>query len=186
MHPLTGFPPTAKGTPGWLPRAQAPIELLFEHEVDAPLEATFAFHEDPGNLEQLLTVRNGFRLLHHDGCNRPGSETWFEITVAACVPVVLGFKHTLYEPPRRFAEKLVHGPFDFFDHRHDFVPVRGGTLVRDAIRIMLPWFYGGSVITRLYVAPIIRRLFECRHGNLTRRCLMDAEPMGTEGPSLWK
>src|SRR5689334_12954199 len=99
MHPLTESSTTENGTlGGLLQSARAPIELVFEHEVGAPLETTFAFHEDPGNLEQLLTMENGFRLLHHDGCNRPGSETWFEITVAGWVPVVLGFKHTLYEP----------------------------------------------------------------------------------------
>jgi ligand-binding SRPBCC domain-containing protein len=187
MQPLTDFSTTGSGTiGGLLQSAQVPFELLFEHEVSAPLETTFAFHEDPANLEQLLTMENGFRLLHHDGSNRPGTETWFEVTVAGSIPVVLGFKHTQYEPPHRFAETLVHGPFNFFEHRHEFAPVGGGTLVRDVIRIMLPWYYGGSVITRLYVARIMRRLFDCRHGNLTQWRVMNAEPSGSEGPTTWK
>jgi ligand-binding SRPBCC domain-containing protein len=146
----------------------APITLSFEHEVPASLAAAFAFHEDPANLVRLLSTEQGFRLLHHDGNNQPGSETWFEVTIAGCVPAVLGFKHTLYEPPHRFAESLVHGPFASFEHRHEFQPTAAGTLVKDAIDVMLPWYYGGHAATRLYVAPMIQRLFWHRHHNLSR------------------
>lgn len=137
--------------------------LQFEHRVPVPREAVFRFHEAPANLAMLLRNWPGFRLLRHDANILPGTTTWFEQTIARCVPVVLGFRHTIYEPPYRFAEELIHGPFRRFTHTHEFEAAGEWTLMRDILEVELPWQYGGQLGTRLFVTRPLRGVFAHRH-----------------------
>jgi hypothetical protein len=96
------------------------MEFCFEQVVEAPIERVFGFHASPTHLALLHRDCTTFRLLHHDGDVRPGCTTWFEEKLAGFLPVVLGFRHVTYEPPLRFAEELIHGPYDRFIHVHEF------------------------------------------------------------------
>jgi ligand-binding SRPBCC domain-containing protein len=144
------------------------MQFRFEHYIDLPVSVVFGFHQDPRNLGVLQEGWPGFRLLHHTENIAPGTTIWFAQTVAGCVPVVLGFRHTVYEPPHRFAEALIHGPFSLFTHAHEFEPVGRGTVLRDLLEVRLPWYYGGEPGVRLWVAPALRRVFVFRHRVLQR------------------
>jgi ligand-binding SRPBCC domain-containing protein len=144
------------------------MKVCFEHRVSLPVEVVFHFHENPAHLELMHCNWPGFRLLHHDGRVLPGSTTWIEQSIARCVPVVLGFRHTIYEPPTRFGEVLIHGPFRRFTHIHEFQQVGETTVVRDLLDVKLPWRYGGELGMRLFVGPAIRRVFASRHSVLTQ------------------
>jgi ligand-binding SRPBCC domain-containing protein len=147
------------------------MEFCFEQVVPALHNDVFAFHADPGNLVALHRSRWGFRLLHHDGDVRPGCATWVQELVAGIVPVVLGFRHTTYEPPHRFGEELFHGPYETFVHTHEFETVTEGTLVRDRLLVRWPWQYGGAAVMRTLVASRIREAFAARQRTL--RALVD-------------
>jgi ligand-binding SRPBCC domain-containing protein len=139
------------------------MDLHFVCHVQAPLPAVFAFHENPEHLNVMLRGRRDFRLLHHDGSIRPGCETWVEQRVGI-LPVVLGFRHVLYEPPHRFGEELIHGPFKTFRHIHEFVDRPGGTAVEDRLCVDLPIQYGGHLAMRFLAAPRLCAFFAHRHG----------------------
>lgn len=118
----------------------------------------------------MLLHRGGaaFRLLHHDGCLSPGGRFWIETTVAGILPVAMGYEHTVYEPPRRFGEQLIHGPFSKFTHLHEFDEADTGTTVRDVLEVELPWYYGGEWAMKLFVAPMLRRTFKLRGEALSK------------------
>lgn len=99
----------------------------------------------------------GSRLLHHDERGGVPHTTWIEHTVARCLPVVLGFRHVVHEPPHRFATRLIHGPFDRFEHLRRIRTDATGTWVHDRFDVKLSWPYGGEPMTRLLVVPIVRR-----------------------------
>jgi ligand-binding SRPBCC domain-containing protein len=135
------------------------MQLRFEQIIGLPKATLFAFHEDPEHLALLHRGWATFRMIHHDGSLVLGSRTWFETTIASIVPVVLGFEHTIYEPPHRFGERLIHGPFSQFTHIHEFIDVHGGTKVCDQIEVKLPWYYGGEIMMKIIVAPLLRQAF---------------------------
>jgi ligand-binding SRPBCC domain-containing protein len=141
------------------------MQFQFESQVEAPLAATFAFFADPGNLAVPHRDDRSFRLLAHRGNVEPGSETWVEWRVGP-LPVVLGFRHVLCEPPRRFGESLCHGPFARFEHVHEFEPRADGSLVRDRHDIRLPWHLGGELAMRRLLARGIRATFARRSRKL--------------------
>jgi ligand-binding SRPBCC domain-containing protein len=144
------------------------MRVLFEHIVSVPLETVFAFFDKPANLALLHRGRRSFRLLWHENRVRLGGEIWIEETIAGFVPVVLGLRHTVYEPPIRFGESLIHGPFRRFDHLHEFVGKNNGTLIRDLLEIELPLVFGGQFAARAILEPQIRRLFQFRQRSLER------------------
>jgi len=144
------------------------MEFRFEQLVPAGPERVFAFFADPGNLAVLHRDDRAFRLLRHSGAVSPGSTTWFECRVARVLPVVLGFEHGAWDPPRWFTDELLHGPFARFTHRHEFEPHADGTLVRDLLDLRLPSLYGGERALRVVVAPGLRRRFRLRHDALAR------------------
>jgi ligand-binding SRPBCC domain-containing protein len=82
--------------------------------------------------------------------------------------MVIGFRHTLHDPPHRFGEDLIHGPFSRFSHVHSFEEAGGATVMRDALDVELPWHLGGERVMRWWVAPELQRLFQFRHQALQR------------------
>jgi len=144
------------------------MEFRFEQLVSVPRETLFRFYENPAHLKLLHAGRTDFRLLQHDSSIRPGATIWVEQTIAGCIPMVMGFRHIVYEPPCLFGEEMIHGPFSLFKHIHEFEEVGEKTIVRDILNVTLKWPYGGEIGTRLFAAASIRFLFAFRSRALQR------------------
>ena len=71
-------------------------------------------------------------------------------------------EHVAFEPPLRFAERQVEGPFARFEHLHEFVEKGDGTMVVDRLDFALPWSRGGPLADRFVVGPAFRRFFAFR------------------------
>ena len=137
------------------------MELCFEHVVAAPPEVLFAFHCDPANIAHLLEGWPGFELLEHDGHIRPGARVHVRQAFGP-LRQAMTFEHFVLEPPLRFGERQVRGPFARFEHVHEFAPTAGGTTIVDRVELALPWHRGGALAARWLVAPYMRRFFEFR------------------------
>ena len=140
-----------------------PVLLIFEQRVACPRQPLFAFHQDPGHLADLLRGLTGFRVLRHEGNIAPGSETWTEQMMLGFVPVVLGFRHTDLDPPHSFQERIIHGPFSRFVHRHEFEARGEETIVRDQLDVGVPLHFGGELAMRVLLGPWMRSFFALRH-----------------------
>lgn len=70
---------------------------------------------------------------------------------------------TGWEPPFRFQDSQIRGPYSLWSHTHTFEEVDGGTLVGDRVvyRVL-----GGSLVNRLFVQGDLRRIFRYRHEQL--------------------
>jgi len=144
------------------------LHFCFEHLVSAPRNSVFRFFQNPTRLELLHSGWPKIRLLHHESRVGLGAEIWVEVRLVGFIPLVLGFRHTLFEPSIRFGEEAIHGPFSRFIHIHEFIPQDENTLVRDLLEVSLPWHYGGEAVMRHGVAPTMRRMFHNRADNLIR------------------
>lgn len=141
------------------------MKLRFEIEVAAPRRAVFDFFANPANIENAYGP--ACRILRHDRTVEPGARTWIELTLGI-LQIVMGFERTLYDPPQCFAERLIHGPFSTFEHRHEFSETAGGTRIRDCIDFRVPVVYGGHLSAILVAAPVIHRAIGHRGEALTR------------------
>jgi ligand-binding SRPBCC domain-containing protein len=139
------------------------MHFCFEQSVGLEREGIFAFFENPGRIALLHEGWSKVRLLKHEAKVRVGAELWVEVTLAGFIPMVLGFRHYLFEPPVRFGEKAIHGPFSRFVHIHEFVIKEGETVVRDLLEVRLPWHYGGAMSTKHIVGPGLTRCSMAAH-----------------------
>ena len=77
----------------------------------------------------------------------------------------LGWKSriTAWDPPHRFVDEQIRGPYRRWEHEHRFEPSGEGTIVRDLVRYAV---LGGWVVDRLFVRRDIDRIFSFRRKKL--------------------
>ena len=71
-----------------------------------------------------------------------------------------------WEPPHRFVDEQLRGPYRQWIHEHTFVEKDGGTLARDVVRYAV---FGGALINRIFVRRDVERIFEFRRMKLVER-----------------
>ena len=79
------------------------------------------------------------------------------------VPVRWDSEITEWEPPLRFTDTQIRGPYRRWIHRHGFEETPDGTLVTDAVTYRVP---GGWLVNRLFVAGELRKIFGYRKARL--------------------
>ena len=71
---------------------------------------------------------------------------------------------TVWEPPFRFVDVQIRGPYRAWIHEHSFEPRDGATLMRDYVQYAVR---GGPLVRRLFVGPDLDRIF------MYRRCRLE-------------
>lgn len=72
----------------------------------------------------------------------------------------------IWEPPDRFVDVQIRGPYRLWYHEHTFESVAGGTLVRDRVRYVVP---GGRLVHDLFVRREVERIFAFRQAAIESR-----------------
>jgi ligand-binding SRPBCC domain-containing protein len=73
---------------------------------------------------------------------------------------------TAWEPPHRFVDRQLRGPYRLWVHDHRFEERDGGTLVSDRVTYAVP---GGALAERLFVRQDVEAIFAFRWSALERR-----------------
>ena len=81
---------------------------------------------------------------------------------------------SLWEPPLRFVDTQLRGPYRLWEHTHAFRQVDGGTEVSDSIRYAVP---GGRIVHRLFVRRDVEAIFAYRAEAL-RKIMGEGSPPG--------
>jgi ligand-binding SRPBCC domain-containing protein len=80
-----------------------------------------------------------------------------------CVPIRWQSVISAWEPPVRFVDEQVVGPYRRWHHEHRFESVEGGTCCRDFVDYEVP---GGALVDRLFVRRDLKKIFEFRQRKL--------------------
>ena len=70
---------------------------------------------------------------------------------------------TAWEPPVRFVDEQVRGPYRLWVHEHRFTSTTPGTLIEDDVCYSMP---GGAAANQVIVARDLRAIFEYRRSRL--------------------
>ncbi|MCG8651341.1 MAG: SRPBCC family protein [Pirellulales bacterium] len=84
-----------------------------------PVEDAFAYHDRPGALERLIPPWESVTIEHNDRSLAVGSRVVMKTSIFG-VPVRWVAEHTQYDPPRRFVDRQLSGPFAAWEHHHEF------------------------------------------------------------------
>ena len=150
--------------------------LEFAAEIDAPLEAVWAFHDTVESMPKITPPQTKVRILGEPGAMAKG--TRFTLVVRQ-PPIFLPLRWetiiTEYDPPHRFVDEQGKGPFAHWHHEHLFEQApRGRTLVRDIVTYTPPFGPLGVIADWLFIRRQLNALFRYRHRQ-TRRLLENRE-----------
>jgi ligand-binding SRPBCC domain-containing protein len=128
-----------------------------------PVDEVFAFFADAQNLQTLTPPWLRFKILTPGSIEMArGTRIDYRLRLHG-LPLSWTSEITAWDPPRRFVDEQVRGPYRIWVHEHTFEERRGGTVVRDDVRYAVP---GGALIDRLFVRPDLRKIFRYRHWRL--------------------
>ncbi|MBM3871042.1 MAG: SRPBCC family protein [Verrucomicrobia bacterium] len=77
-----------------------------------------------------------------------------------------------WQPPYRFVDEQLRGPYRQWLHEHTFEARDGGTLARDVVRYAVPFDW---LLHRWFIRPDIEKIFAHRQ-NALRRLITPANP----------
>ena len=90
------------------------------------------------------------------------------------IPVGWKTRITVWEPPFRFVDEQIQGPYQRWIHEHRFEKSGEGTMCSDQVRYSI---LGGWIVNRLFVERDVKQIFAFRAAKLTE--LFGSEAVGT-------
>jgi ligand-binding SRPBCC domain-containing protein len=136
-----------------------------EQWLPRPRAALVPFFADAANLERLTPPWLSFRILTPSPIEmKPGALIDYRLRIRG-VPLRWRTRIAVWEPPERFVDEQVRGPYRRWIHEHSFFERDGGTLCRDDVRYAVP---GGALVDRLLVRPDVERIFAFRRQVLAK------------------
>jgi ligand-binding SRPBCC domain-containing protein len=126
-------------------------------------EDVFAFFGDARNLESITPPLLRFRVMEPAHIVMgAGALIRYRLRVHR-VPVGWLTAIREWDPPHRFVDEQLHGPYALWHHTHTFEPLPdGGTLMHDEVRYALPFGPLGELARRLFVARDLEAIFDYR------------------------
>lgn len=128
-----------------------------------PPEEIFPFYSDAYRLEELTPPLLRFQVVTPPPIEmRAGVEIDYRLRLHG-IPMKWRSRITLWEPPHRFVDEQISGPYRTWIHEHRFIEQDGGTLVDDLVEYDM---LAGWLADRLLVRRDLRRIFAYRQERL--------------------
>jgi ligand-binding SRPBCC domain-containing protein len=130
-----------------------------------PSEKVFAFFSSAQNLDLITPPWLHFRTLTSGPMEmRLGTVIDHRLRVHG-FPLRWRSEITDWDPPSRFVDEQVRGPYRLWIHEHRFAERDGGTLVQDDVRYAVLFDF---LIHRFFIRPDIERIFAWREKKLRK------------------
>lgn len=136
--------------------------LYCEQWVPRPLEEVFAFFADAANLERITPP---FLRFHVRSMSTPALQPGTEITYRLRLhglPVSWMSRIEEWEPPYRFTDVQIRGPFRLWHHRHEFTPEQQGTRIRDTVHYRAPCAWLQRTLRLSWIDKDLEQIFSYR------------------------
>lgn len=138
-----------------------------------PREHIFGFYADAMNLEAITPAWLRFRVLTPAPIEmREGALIDYRLRLHG-IPIRWRTKITAWEPPYRFVDEQIRGPYLLWRHEHVFEDRNGDTRVIDRVDYRVP---GGRLVNWLLVERDVAKIFAFRHDALQRIFLERQHP----------
>ena len=139
--------------------------MLLTTEIVVPKDRSevFEFFADAGNLEAITPPWVNFHIVTERPINmKAGALIDYRLKLHH-IPIRWRTEISAWEPPFRFVDRQLRGPYRTWEHLHTFEEVEGGTAVADEVTYCVP---GGKLINRFFVEPDLRKIFTYRQQQL--------------------
>lgn len=135
----------------------------FRTIIPTTMAAMLAFHQDPSALAKLTPFPIITQLRRDDRTSLTAGELEFTLWFGP-LPVRWTARHEPGPTPTSFADRMISGPMDEWNHRHIFNEVPGGVELIDCIQMRHKSGGFWSIFTHLFFSGLpLRFLFIYRH-----------------------
>jgi ligand-binding SRPBCC domain-containing protein len=125
-------------------------------------QETFDLYSDAFALERLTPPWLGFRVTTPGPLELDeGREIDYALRLHG-VPVRWRSRIEAWEPPGRFVDVQLRGPYSLWHHTHGFAGSGGGTVIADRVRYSIPLGPIGELAHRAFVRRDLERIFDFR------------------------
>ena len=161
--------PVAKyGHPDWFERAilHGMIQITLETQIQAPIERVFDLarsidaHMDSASTTGETAIAGKTSGLIGLGERVTWSAVHFGVRQQLTVEIVE------FDRPHSFADAMISGAFKSMFHRHEFVHIGGGTLMKDTFDFEAPFGIVGTIVEKLVLEKYMKRFLEVRNARL--------------------
>jgi ligand-binding SRPBCC domain-containing protein len=141
----------------------SPYTLQRAQRLPGTPEEVFAFFGDARNLEAITPPLLQFRVVTPEPITMgAGTLLRYRLKVRG-VPVSWLTLIQEWDPPHRFVDEQLEGPYALWHHTHTFSSDGdGGTVMRDVVRYALPLGGLGELAHRVLVRSDLERIFDYR------------------------
>ena len=128
-----------------------------------PLEEVFAIFSDAFQLERITPPWLHFQVLTPAPIEMAtGTLIDYRLRLHG-IPLRWRTRIAAWEPPYRFIDEQLKGPYRWWVHEHTFEETPSGILMKDRVDY---GFIGGSLVHRWFVKGDLRRIFEYRRSQI--------------------
>lgn len=128
-----------------------------------PVDRVFSFFADAANLERLTPPWLRFRILTPlPIAMAAGTRIDYRLRYRG-IPIRWRTEILAWEPPHRFVDCQIRGPYRRWVHEHVFEEREGGTLATEHVEYAL---LGGAITNRLLIGRDLERIFVYRQERL--------------------
>jgi ligand-binding SRPBCC domain-containing protein len=141
------------------------FRLRTETTIRRPVSEVFAFFSDALNLQTLTPPFLHFKVLTPAPIEmRAGTLIDYKLWLRV-VPIRWRTEITVWEPNVRFMDRMLRGPYRYWEHTHEFRETPEGTHMLDDVRYGVP---GGALVHKLVVRRDVENIFRYRQEQLER------------------
>lgn len=141
-----------------------------EQTLPITMAQAWEFFSSPANLDEITPDDLGFKITSPlAGRMFNGQIITYLVRLAPLIHVTWVTEIKCVEEGRAFVDEQRFGPYKFWHHRHEFLEVPGGVLMRDKVHYALPFGPFGAIAHALFVRRKLEWIFNFRRELLARR-----------------
>lgn len=142
-------------------------QLNREQWLPRTVEEVFAFFSRPENLQVITPPWLDFRMTETPEALVAGSLIRYRLRWR-WVPIWWTTEISEWNPPYRFVDRELSGPYALWNHEHWFEAHEGGTTMRDRVTYSLPLGWIGGIAHLALVKRDVERIFDFRAETMRR------------------
>ncbi len=137
--------------------------------IELPIDETFELFCDAFNLERITPPFLNFRVVTPRPIEmREGALLEYRLRLHG-IPVRWKTRISTWDPPHRFVDEQISGPYALWHHTHTFeADGDDATVVRDRVRYRIGFGPIGALALRLFVRRDVERIFDYRREAMLR------------------
>ena len=131
--------------------------------IQRPLAEVFAFFSQPENLALITPDHLAFNIITPPPVEmKQGAIIDYTIRLFK-VSIHWRTLITSFEPPFRFVDEQIKGPYSFWHHTHTFTKINENeTLIKDTVLYSIPLGFIGRIVHWIYIKRDLKKIFSYR------------------------